>query len=155
MNNKKGGFGAKLLLVLILMIASAVGGAYAYRIVDGKMAAKDALRAIDKIEIMDYDTPEQTIVQGYIDEAKADLETAKTRKEVYEILTDFNKKMDKVMTKSEKDLEAALQAAEDAKQQNNPSGNTDPSAGDTQPAAGDTTDDTTDTTLDDGTGVDG
>ena len=49
MNNKKGGFGAKLLLVLILMIASAVGGAYGYRILDGKMASRDALKAVEKL----------------------------------------------------------------------------------------------------------
>ena len=58
MNNKKGGFGAKLVLVLLLMIASAVGGAYGYRIVDGKMAVRDAKHAIEEVDISDYDTPE-------------------------------------------------------------------------------------------------
>ena len=117
MNNKKGGFGAKFLLVLILMIASAVGGAYGYSILDGKMAARDALKAVENVDVSDYDTAEQTIIQGYIDEAKKDLETAKTRKEVYEIISDFVKDVDKVQTKAEKELEAALKAAEEAKQQ--------------------------------------
>ena len=117
MNNKKGGFGAKLLLVLILMIASAVGGAYAYRVIDGKMAANEAMKAVENVDVSDYDTGEQTIIQGYIDEAKKDIETAKTRKEVYEIITDFIANVDKVQTKSEKELEAALKAAEEAKKQ--------------------------------------
>ena len=115
MNNKKGGFGAKFLLVLILMIASAVGGAYGYRILDGKMAARDALKAVENVDVSDYDTAEQGIIQGYIDEAKKDLETAKTRKEVYEIISDFVKDVDKVQTKAEKELEAALKEAEEAK----------------------------------------
>ena len=117
MNNKKGGFGAKFLLVLILMIASAVGGAYGYRVLDGKMAARDALKAVENVDVSDYDTAEQTIIQGYIDDAKKDLETAKTRKEVYDIISDFVKNVDKVQTRAEKELEAALQAAEEAKQQ--------------------------------------
>ena len=115
MNNKKGGFGAKFLLVLILMIASAVGGAYGYRILDGKMASRDALKAVENVDISDYDTAEQTIIQGYIDDAKKNLETAKTRKEVYEIISDFVKDVDKVQTKAEKELEAALKEAEEAK----------------------------------------
>ena len=109
MNNKKGGF------VLILMIASAVGGAYGYRILDGKMASRDALKAVENVDVSDYDTAEQSIIQGYIDEAKKDLETAKTRKEVYEIISDFVKDVDKVQTKAEKELEAALKEAEEAK----------------------------------------
>ena len=117
MNNKKGGFGAKFLLVLILMIASAVGGAYGYRVLDGKMAARDALKAVENVDVSDYDTAEQTIIQGYIDDAKKDLETAKTRKDVYDIISDFVKNVDKVQTMAEKELEAALQAAEEAKQQ--------------------------------------
>ena len=117
MNNKKGGFGAKLLLVLILMIASAAGAAYAYRVIDGKMAANEAMKAVENVDVSDYDTGEQTIIQGYIDEAKKDIETAKTRKEVYEIITDFIADVDKVQTKSEKELEAALKAAEEAKKQ--------------------------------------
>ena len=119
MNNKKGGFGAKLLLVLILMIASAVGGAYGYSILDGKMASRDALKAVENVDISDYDTAEQTIIQGYIDEAKKNLETAKSRKDVYEIISDFVKDVEKVQTKAEKELEAALKAAEEAKQQYN------------------------------------
>jgi hypothetical protein len=119
MNNKKGGFGAKLLLVIILMIASAVGGAYGYRVADGKMASRDALKAVENVDVSDYDTAEQTIIQGYIDDAKKDLETAKTRKEVYEIISGFIADVDKVQTKSEKELEAALKAAEEAKQKYN------------------------------------
>ena len=115
MNNKKGGFGAKFLLVLILMIASAVGGAYGYSILDGKMAARDALKAVENVDVSDYDTAEQTIIQGYIDDAKKDLETAKTRKDVYEIISDFVKDVDKVQTKAQKELEQALREAEEAK----------------------------------------
>ena len=115
MNNKKGGFGAKFLLVLILMIASAIGGAYGYSVLDGKMASRDALKAVENVDVSDYDTAEQTIIQGYIDDAKKDLETAKTRKDVYEIISDFVKDVDKVQTKAEKELEAALKEAEEAK----------------------------------------
>lgn len=117
MNNKKGGFGAKLLLVLILMIASAVGGAYGYRVLDGKMAARDAVKAIENVDISDYDTAEQGVIQGYIDSAKKDIETAKTRKEVYEVMGDFIADVDKVQTLNEKKLEEALRAAEEAKKQ--------------------------------------
>ena len=112
MNNKRGGFGAKLLLVLILMIASAIGGAYGYRVLDGKLAARDALKAVENVDVSDYDTPEQAVIQEYIDEAKKALETAKTRNEVYEIISDFVKDVGKVKTRSEKELEAALQAAD-------------------------------------------
>lgn len=115
MNNKKGGFGAKLLLVLILMIASAVGGAYGYSILDGKMAARDALKAVENVDVSDYDTAEQSTIQGYIDDAKKDLETAKTRKDVYEIISDFVKDVNKVQTSAEKQLEQALKEAEEAK----------------------------------------
>ena len=119
MNNKKGGFGAKLVLVLLLMIASAVGGAYGYRIVDGKMAVRDAKNAIEEVDISDYDTPEQAVIQNYIDDATKDLEKVQTRKEVYEILGDFISDVAKVQTKNEKALEEALKAAEEAKQQEN------------------------------------
>ena len=115
MNNKKGGAGGKILLVLILMIASAIGGAYAYRIADGKMAARDAMKAVEKVDISDYDTPEQTVIQEYIDKTTKDLETAQTRKQVYEILTEFIADVDKVQTSKEKELEKALKEAEDAK----------------------------------------
>ena len=116
MKNKRGGFGAKLLLVLILMIASAVGGAYGYSVLDGKLAARDALKAVENVDVSDYDTAEQTVIQGYIDTAKKDLETAKTRKEVYEVISDFIADVDKVQTANEKKLEEALRAAEEAKQ---------------------------------------
>ena len=118
MKNKKGGFGAKLLLVLILMIASAVGGAYGYRVLDGKLAVRDALKAVENVDISDYDTPEQTEIQGYVDSAKKDLETAQTRKEVYEIISKFIADTDKVQTLNEKKLEEALRAAEEAKKGN-------------------------------------
>ncbi len=116
MNNKKGGFGAKLLLVIILMIASAVGGAYGYRVLDGKMAARDAAKAIENVDISDYDDSEQSIIQGYVDSAKKDIETAKTRKEVYEVISEFIADVAKVQTSNEKKLEEALRAAEEAKQ---------------------------------------
>lgn len=119
MNNKKGGFGAKLLLVLILMLASAVGGAYGYRVLDGKMAVREAMKAVEEVDVSDYDTAEQQIIQGYIDTANKDLGTAKTRKEVYEIIGEFINEVDKVQTKSEKELEAALREAEEAKKQLN------------------------------------
>jgi hypothetical protein len=117
MNNKKGGFGAKLLLVLVLMIASAVGGAYGYRVLDGKLASRDALKAVENVDISDYDAPEQSEIQGYIDDARKNLETAKTRKEDYEVITDFIADVDKVQTMNEKKLEEALRAAEEAKNQ--------------------------------------
>ena len=115
MNNKKGGAGGVVLLVLILMIASAIGGAYAYRVADGKLASKDAMKAVEQVDISDYDTAEQTIIQGYIDKTTKDLETAQTRKQVYEILSEFISDVDKVQTKKEKELEQALKEAEDAK----------------------------------------
>lgn len=117
MNNKKGGFGAKLLLVLILMIASAAGGAYGYRVLDGKLAVRDAMKAVEDVDISDYDTPEQGVISGYIEDAKKNLETAQTRKEVYEIIGEFIADVDKVQTMNEKKLEEALRAAEEAKKQ--------------------------------------
>jgi hypothetical protein len=116
MNNKKGGFGAKLLLVIILMIASAVGGAYGYRVLDGKMASRDAIKAIENVDVSDYDTAEQGVIQGYIDTATKDIGTAQTRKEVYEVISKFIADVDKVQTANEKKLEEALKAAEEAKQ---------------------------------------
>ena len=117
MNNKKGGIGAKILLVLILMIASAVGGAYGYRVLDGKLASRDALKAVENVDISDYDTAEQTVIQGFVDEAKRNLETAKTRKEVYDVISEFIADVDKVQTANEKKLEEALREAEEAKKQ--------------------------------------
>ena len=119
MNNKKGGFGAKLLLVIILMIASAVGGAYGYRVIDGKLAVRDAMKAVEDVDISDYDTEEQAEIQGYIDSAKKALETAKTRKEVYEVIGEFIADVSKVQTSNEKKLEEAHRAAEEAKQRYN------------------------------------
>lgn len=136
MNNKKGGAGGIVLLVLILMIASAVGGAYAYRVADGKMASRDAMKAVEQVDISDYDTAEQTIIQGYIDKTTKDLETAQTRKEVYEILSEFISDVDKVQTKKEKELAQALKDAEEAKkkyeQDNNGNNNNGSSGNDSQ-----------------------
>ena len=115
MNNKKGGWGAKLLLVIILMLASAVGGAYGYRILDGKMAINDAKKAIEDVDISDYDTDEQTTIQGFIDEATKDLEKCQTRKDVYEVLGEFIEDVSKVKTKKDKELEEALRQAENAR----------------------------------------
>ena len=144
MNNKKGGFGAKLLLVIILMIASAAGGAYGYRVLDGKLAGRDAMKAVEDVDISDYDTEEQAEIQGYIDSAKKDLETAKTRKEVYEVIGEFIADVSKVQTSNEKKLEEALRAAEEAKQRynnnNNNNQNTDQSYNTEEPS--DTTDST-------------
>ena len=144
MNNKKGGFGAKLLLVIILMIASAAGGAYGYRVLDGKLAVRDAMKAVEDVDISDYDTEEQAEIQGYIDSAKKDLETAKTRKEVYEVIGEFIADVSKVQTSNEKKLEEALRAAEEAKQRynnnSNNNQNTDQSYNTEEPS--DTTDST-------------
>ena len=104
MNNKRGGAGAKIILVLILMIASAVGGAYGYRVVDGKFAVREANKIVDSVKVSDYDAPENTEIQGYIDNAKSDLETASTRKEVYEILVDFRENVSGVLTRTQKEL---------------------------------------------------
>ena len=123
MKNKKGGAGAKIVLVLILMIASAVGGAYGYRVLDGKLAQRDALKAIENVDVSDYDDAEQSVIQGYIDTAKKDIETAKTRKEVYEVISDFIADVAKVQTSNEKKLEEALRAAEEAKNQYNNNNN--------------------------------
>lgn len=115
MNNKRGGVGGKLLLVLILMIASAVGGAYGYSVMDGKMAVSDAKKVIERINVSDYDSTDSVTVQGYIDQANKDLETAKSRKEVYEIVDKFKEDVSKVMTKNEKELEAARKELEEAR----------------------------------------
>lgn len=123
MNNKRGGAGAKILLVLILMIASAVGGAYGYRVLDGKLAVRDAMKAVEDVDISDYDNEEQAVIQGYIDDAKKDLNTAKTRKEVYEVIGEFIADVAKVQTSNEKKLEEALRAAEEAKNQYNNNNN--------------------------------
>ncbi len=123
MNNKKGGIGAKILLVLILMLASAAGGAYGYSILDGKLAARDAKKDIEMVRISDYDTEEATTVEGLIDEATKDLETAKTRKDVYEIINNFNGEVAKVKTKAQKELEEAKKEAEEARNSRNNNSN--------------------------------
>lgn len=123
MNNKKGGFGLKLLLVLILMLASAVGGAYGYRVLDGKMAVNDAKKIVDTIRISDYDTEEAVQVETLKEEAEKNLDTAATRKEVYEILSSFNEDVDKILTKTEKELQEARKAVNDAQNKNNNNNN--------------------------------
>lgn len=119
MNNKKGGFGAKLLLVLILMLASAVGGAYGYRVLDGKMAVSDAKKYVDSIRISDYDSEEAVQVETLIEEMNKNLETAKTRKEAYNLMDSFKEDMGKILTKTEKELEEARRAVSDAQKNNN------------------------------------
>ena len=118
MNNKKGGVGAKILLVLILMIASAIGGGYCYRVLDGKMAVRDAQKDIEIIRIADYDTEEANSVQDLIDSTKKDLETASTRKDVYEIMEKFNEDVSKIQTRTQKELAEARKEAEEAKNNN-------------------------------------
>ena len=100
---------------MLLMIASAVGGAYGYRVVDGKFAVREANKIVDSVKVSDYDAPENTEIQGYIDNAKSDLETASTRKEVYEILVDFRENVSGVLTRTQKELAEARKAAEEAK----------------------------------------
>ena len=114
MNNKRGGFGAKVLLVIILMLASAAGGAYAYRYFDAKMAVKDATKEIQNVDVGDYDTQEAATVQDYIDDALKDLETATSREAVYDILKDFNKDVNRIQTKAEKEAAEALERAQNA-----------------------------------------
>ena len=148
MKNKRGGIGAKILLVLILMIASAVGGAYGFRVLDGKLATRDALKAVENVDISDYDEEEQAVIQGYIDSAKKDLGTAKTRKEVYEVIGEFIADVSKVQTSNEKKLEEALRAAEEAKQKygnngNNSNQNSDQSYGIEQPSENSNNDNST------------
>ena len=118
MNNKRGGVGAKILIVLILMIASAIGGAYGYRVLDGKMAARDAKKDIEMVRLSDYDTAEAATVQDIIDKTTKDIETAKTRKDVYEIMSDFQADVAKVQTKAQKELEEARREAEEARNSN-------------------------------------
>ena len=123
MNNKRGGVGAKILLVLILMLASAAGGAYGYSILDGKLAARDAKKDIEMVRISDYDTEEATTVEGLIEETSKDLETAKSRKDVYEIMEKFDEEVAKVKTKAQKELEEAKKEAEEARNSRNNSNN--------------------------------
>lgn len=123
MNNKKGGAGAKIILVLILMIASAIGGAYGYRVLDGKMAVSEAKKEIEAIRISDYDSPESTEVQGMIDNINKDLTGATTRKDVYELMEDFNSDIAKIQTRAQKELEAARREAEEAKNKYNNNNN--------------------------------
>lgn len=118
MINKRGGVGAKILLVLFLMLLAAGGGAYGFSVFDGKMAVRDAQKIIKDVEIGDYDTEEATQVQGYLDNVEKDLATAKSRKEVYEIMEEFREDVSKVKTKTQKELEAARKEAEEARKAN-------------------------------------
>ena len=122
MNNKRGGIGAKILLVLMLMLLSAGGGAYGYRVLDGKMAVRDAQKVVKDYDIADYDTEEAAQLQVHINNVTKDLETAQTRKEVYDVIDGFKEEAEKIQTKAEKELEAAKREAEEARranQQNN------------------------------------
>lgn len=119
MNNKRGGAGAKIILVLILMIASAIGGAYGYRVLDGKMAVSEAKKEIEAVRLSDYESPESTEVSNLIDAVNKDLESTTTRKDVYERMEDFHSDLAKVQTKAQKDLEAARKEAEEARNQYN------------------------------------
>ena len=122
MKNKRGGIGAKILLVLILMLLSAGGGAYGYRVLDGKMAVRDAQKVVKDYDIADYDTEEAAQLQVHINNVTKDLETAQTRKEVYDVIDSFKEEAEKIQTKAEKELEAAKREAEEARranQQNN------------------------------------
>ena len=123
MNNKRGGAGAKIILVLILMIASAVGGAYGYRVLDGKMAVSEAKKEIEAVRLSDYESPESTEVQNLIDTINKDLETTMTRREVYERMEDFHSDLAKIQTKAQKELAAARKEAEDARNQYNNNNN--------------------------------
>lgn len=118
MNNKRGGAGAKFLLVLFLMLVAAGGGAYGFSVFDGKMAVRDANKIIKDVEVGDYDTEEATQIQSYLDGVEKDLATAKSRKEVYEILDEFKEDVAKVQTKTQKELEAARKEAEEARKAN-------------------------------------
>ena len=130
MNNKRGGAGAKFLLVLFLMLVAAGGGAYGFSVFDGKMAVRDANKIIKDVEVGDYDTEEATQIQSYLDGVEKDLATAKSRKEVYEILDELKEDVAKVQTKTQKELEAARKEAEEARKanqnnKNNSNGTTD------------------------------
>ena len=118
------------------MLLAAGGGAYGFSVFDGKMAVRDAQKIIKDVEIGDYDTEEATQIQGYIDNVDKDLATAKSRKEVYEIMEEFKEDVSKVKTKTQKELEAARKEAEEARQanqnnqnNNNSNSNTDGSNG--------------------------
>lgn len=119
MNNKRGGIGAKILVVLILMLISAGGGAYGYSILDGKLAVRDANKDIEMVRVSDYDTAEAATVESLIEDTKKNLESAKTRKDVYEIMENFNDEISKIKTKTQKELEEAKKEAEEAKNNRN------------------------------------
>lgn len=131
MNNKRGGFGTKFLLILILMLVSAAGGAYGYRVLDGKLAVNDAADTIDSIRISEYDSEEAVQIETYKEEAEKNLGTATTRKEVYEILEEFNENVSKVKTRTEKELEEARKAVNDANNKNNNNNNSTNDTGNT------------------------
>lgn len=123
MNNKRGGVGAKVLLVIILMLLSAIGGAYGYRVMDGKMAVREAQKVVKDVDVADYDTEEAAKMQVYIENVNKDIETAQTRKEVYEIMDEFKEDVAGLQTKAEKELEAAKREAEQARNANNSNNN--------------------------------
>lgn len=123
MNNKRGGIGAKILVVLILMLISAGGGAYGYSILDGKLAVRDANKDIEMVRVSDYDTAGAATVESLIEDTKKNLESAKTRKDVYEIMENFNEEVSKIKTKTQKELEEAKKEAEEAKNNRNNNNN--------------------------------
>lgn len=133
MNNKRGGVGAKILLVLFLMLLAAGGGAYGFSVFDGKMAVRDAQKIIKDVDVGDYDTEEATQVQSYLDGVEKDLATAKSRKEVYEVMEEFKEDVAKVKTKTQKELEAARKEAEEARKANQNNNNNDNSGNNTEP----------------------
>ncbi|MBR2674775.1 MAG: hypothetical protein IKE52_04895 [Mogibacterium sp.] len=124
MNNKRGGIGVKILLVLVLMLLSAGGGAYGYRVMDGKLAVREAQKMVKGVEVSDYDTEEAAKVQVYVEKITKDLETVRTRKEAYEIMDEFKDDISEIQTKAEKELEAAKREAEQARNANNNGSNT-------------------------------
>ena len=123
MNNKRGGIGAKILLVLILMLLAAGGGAYGFRIMDGKLAVREAQKIIKDVDVADYDTEEAAKMQVYIDNINKDLQTAQSRKDVYELMDEFKEDTAALQTKAEKELEAAKREAEEARKANNNNNN--------------------------------
>lgn len=123
MNNKRGGIGAKILLVLILMLLAAGGGAYGFRYLDGKLAVREAQKLVKDVDVADYDTEEAAKMQVYIDNINKDLQTAQSRKDVYELMDEFKEDTAALQTKAEKELEAAKREAEEARKANSNSNN--------------------------------
>ena len=90
---------------------------------DTDLQAVEMDKDIEMIRVSDYDTAEAATVESLIDETKKDLATAKTRKDVYEIMENFNDEVAKVKTKTQKELEEAKKEAEEARNSNNNNNN--------------------------------